>query len=135
MGISCRVTICADITPQAAHDLAKIMRDWAMVEHLSASLPTAALVRVHECCETLFFPIDTERIAEVESGRLDIDAEVKGGDIVEVFLQEFLTDALLTLEVACAWYEDFDSGLRWNFDEKQRTWVATECKDPNELFW
>jgi hypothetical protein len=135
MGISCRVTIRAQINAQAAVDLARILRDWAFVEPLTASLPTPSLARVHECCEVLFFPIDEVLIADVESGSIDIDTEIKGGEIAEIFLHEFLSEGLSQLELACAWYEDFNAGTRWNFDDEQRRWVATECKDPNELFW
>ena len=135
MGISCRGTIRAQIKPQAAHELAKMLRDWAFVEPLTTSLSTASLVRVYEQCEMLFFPIDKALISEVEAGQLDIDTELKGGDIVEVFLHDFLTDGLLELELACAWYEDFDTGTRWSFDQKKRSWLSTECNEPNELFW
>jgi hypothetical protein len=111
-----------------------MLRDWALVETLTTSSLTASLLRVHECCEVLFFPIDSDLIAEVDAGRLDIDTEINGGDIVEVFLQDFLTDGLLELELACAWYEDFDSGTRWSFEPERRRWLATQCTEPNELF-
>ena len=82
--------------------MAERLRDWALVEALTASSLTDSLLRTLECCEMLFFPIDSDLIAEVGAGRLDIDTEVDGCEIVAVSLQDVLTDGLLELELACA---------------------------------